>query len=307
MEEERYKHLNKYLKEKYGERVLKICIDGNFSCPNRDGTCGKGGCIFCSEKGSGDHLHKWTIQQQINSFLNSYRGKRANKFIAYFQNFTNTYADVQTLKEKYDEALKSSSKIIALSVATRPDCINEDVVKLLASYMGEYDVYVELGLQTADEKIASYINRGYKNNVFTKAVGLLNSYKIPVIVHIMVGLPFEDDKTIMKNIDFINSHNIQGIKIHSTYVVKNTVLYQKYINNEYIPLTIDDYIEKACFYLTHISPEIVIHRISGDAPKESLIAPDWNAHKKWIMNGIDKYLKEKDYKQGMFYKGKLNK
>lgn len=303
---ERYKHLNNYLKEKFGERTLKICIDGGFTCPNRDGTVGIGGCIFCSEKGSGeliscvDGFNQFDkIKNQVIDYFSSYRSERANKFIAYFQNFTNTYDTIQNLKSKYDAAL-IDDRIVGLEIATRPDCINEDVVKLLKSYAEKYYVCVELGLQTSNDNTGILINRGYNSNQFTKAVKLLNKYDIDVVAHIMVGLPGENFDDIKSNVDFLNNHNIQGLKIHSTYVVKNTVLANMYYNGEYTPITLDFYLECLTYIITHINPDIVIHRISGDAPKSLLVAPEWNLHKKWVLNGFDKILKEKNLYQGMF-------
>jgi len=301
MERERYNHLNKYLKEKYGERTLKICIDGNFTCPNRDGTISTGGCIFCSQRGSGDHLNNISIHEQIENHLNSYRGKRANKFIAYFQNYTNTYDSLENLKSKYSEAL-FDKKIVAIAFATRPDCINEDICKLISSYKNKVDVWVELGLQTSNDNTGDLINRGYKSTKYTEAVELLNKYNIDVVTHIIVGLPNETINDIINTVSFINNHNIQGLKIHSCYVLKNTVLGEMYEMKKYEPITLEYYIETACYILTHINPNIIIHKISGDAPKESLLAPKWNLHKKWIMNGIDKYLKDNNLYQGMYYK-----
>ena len=300
MEIERYKHLNKYLKEKFGERTLKICIDAGFTCPNRDGKAGTGGCIFCSEKGSGEHIKYNDIETQIKNHLNSYRGERANKFIAYFQNFTNTYDSLENLKTKYDAAL-CDNRIVALAIATRPDCIPEDICKLISSYKSKLDVWVELGLQTSNDKTGEIINRGYSSNQFTNAVKLLNKYNIETVAHIMVGLPNEDFEDIKNTVNFLNSHNIQGLKIHSCYVIDNTVLGQMYKSGNYIPITLEYYLEAASYILTHINPEIIIHKISGDAPKELLLAPEWNSHKKWIMNGLDKILREKDLYQGMYF------
>ena len=298
---ERYKHLNKYLKEKFGERTLKICIDGGFACPNRDGTLGSGGCIFCSEKGSGEHINSNPdITRQVESYFKSYRAKRANKFIVYFQNFTNTYDTTENLKRKYDSAL-IDDRIVGLSIATRPDCINEDIVKLLKSYNEKYHVVVELGLQTSNDETGKLIHRGYLSSKFTEAVELLNKYNIDVVAHIMVGLPNETIEDIQNTVEFINKHKLQGIKIHSCYIVKNTILCKMYEKGEYLPLTLDEYLESAAYILTHISPDLVIHRISGDAPKDLLVAPSWNSHKKWIMNGLDKLLREQNLFQGMFY------
>ena len=189
--QERYNHLNTYYKNKFGERTLKICIDAGFTCPNRDGTLSNSGCIFCSEKGSGE-LIKFAnqhITNQVTNFLNSYRGLRANKFIAYFQNFTNTYDTLENLKEKYDSALNVSNKIVGISIATRPDCITEDIAKLIASYSDKYDVSVELGLQTSNNNIGKIINRCYSSLQFTTAVNILRKYNIEIIAHMMIGLP----------------------------------------------------------------------------------------------------------------------
>ena len=298
---ERYKHLNTYLKEKFGERTLKICIDGNFTCPNRDGTKGLNGCIFCSTKGSGDHLNKIDISEQVKKHLDSYRGKRANKFIVYFQNYTNTYDSIQNLKKKYDSAL-IDNRIVGLQIATRPDCINDDIANLISSYKEKYYVCVELGLQTSNDKIGEFLNRQYSTKDFAKAVKILNKYNIDVVAHIMVGLPNETLKDIENTVNFINSQDIQGIKIHSTYITKNTALEKMYIKKLYNPISLEKYLDLLSFIITHLRPDIIIHRISGDAPKDLLIAPSWNSHIKVVLNGIDKLLKEKEQFQGIFYK-----
>ena len=303
-EKEKYKHLNKNLKEKFGERTLKICIDGGFTCPNRDGTLSTKGCIFCSEKGSGELIacangnnQITKITNQVKNYFSSYRSERANKFIAYFQNFTNTYDTLENLKAKYDAAL-IDDRIVGLEVATRPDCINEEIVKLLKSYTNKYYVCVELGLQTSNDETDKIINRGYNSNQFTQAVNLLNKYNIDVVTHVMIGLPGENFDDIKNTIEFINRHNIQGIKIHSTYVVKNTKLADMYLKGLYTPITLDYYLEALTYIITHISPDIVIHRISGDSPKDLLLAPEWNLHKKWVLNGFDKIMRDQDLYQG---------
>ena len=321
MEKERYKHLNTYLKNKFGERTLKICIDGHFTCPNRDGSCSKNGCIFCSEKGSGEHIlringnrnllnsldknaHiesvKNSISKQVKNYFNSYKSKRANKFIAYFQNFSNTYDSIENLKEKYNSAL-IDNRIVGLEVATRPDCINEDIVKLLKTYTKKYYVCVELGLQTSNNSIGKIINRGYSSKDFTNAVTLLNKYDIDVVSHIMVGLPNEDLTNLKNTVKFLNKHKLQGIKIHSTYVVKNTELEKMYNAGKYTPISLENYLDALVFIITHINPNFIIHRISGDAPKELLVAPEWNLHKKLVLNGLDKIMRERDLWQGMYF------
>lgn len=300
----RYNKLNEYLKNKFGERTLKICIDAGFTCPNRDGTVAKGGCIFCSERGSGDHIHTSTsnfnsITEQVQNYFSSYKSKRANKFIVYFQNFTNTYDTIENLKKKYDSAL-IDDRIVGISIATRPDCITEDIVQLLSTYTKHYYVEVELGLQTSNNETGILLNRGYTSEQFTQAVKLLNKYNIDVVAHIMVGLPNETKENLKNTVDFINMHNIQGIKIHSTYVVKNTKLCEMYTSGLYIPMSLEDYLENVVYIITHIKPDIVVHRISGDAPKDLLVAPEWNSHKKLVLNGVDKILRERNWWQGIF-------
>ena len=296
----RYNKLNEFLKHKFGERVLKICVDGGFTCPNRDGKCGTGGCIFCSERGSGEHLKNIDIKSQVENYLSSYKAERANKFILYFQNFTNTYASVEVLKQKYDSGL-ISDKIIGIAIATRPDCIDTQIIELLKQYQKNYFVWVELGLQTSDDKTAELINRCYTTKQFEDATKLLNSNNIPVVAHIMIGLPKENHENVKNTINFINKQQIWGLKIHSTYITSNTKLHKMYLDNSYTPLSLDKYISECCYVISQINPTIIIHRISGDAPKDILIEPKWNAHKKPIINGIDKYLKENDLYQGKFY------
>lgn len=302
---DRFNRLNKYLKSKFGERTLKICIDGGFTCPNRDGTKGFAGCIFCSEKGSGEHIKSAeSISLQVRNYFESYKAERANKFIAYFQNFTNTYDSVSNLKAKYDAAL-IDDRIVGLAIASRPDCIDEDIAKLLKSYTDKYSVWVELGLQTSNDETGKFINRGYSSSDFTKAVSILNKYGIDVVAHIMIGLPGEHKEDLVKTVSFINKHNLQGLKIHSCYVVRNTKLAVMYENGDYQPITLDEYLDGATYVLTHMNPDVVIHRISGDAPKDLLIAPDWNLHKKWIMNGMNKKMRDENLWQGMYFEKTL--
>ena len=295
--EVRYNHFNSWLKNKFGERTLKICIDGCFSCPNRDGTCGEGGCIFCGERGSGENTKRISIPQQVQNHLSGYKGQRANKFIAYFQNFSNTYASVEVLKEKYDSAL-IDNRIVALAVATRPDCIDENIANLLATYSSKYYVYVELGLQVASDDIGKLINRGYTTEQFVSAVNILKSHNIDVVVHIMVGLPNETEKDLKETIKLINNLKVMGIKVHSTYVIKNTKLCEMYNNKKYIPLTLENYVNAVSDIVSWLDPSIVICRISGDAPKNLLVVPEWNLHKKIIINSINKKLEENNIYQG---------
>ena len=272
---ERYRYLNKYLIEKFGERTLKICVDGHFTCPNRDGTLSNNGCIFCSECGSGELIKdsEKDITTQVKRYFASWRAKRANKFIVYFQNFTNTYDTIENLRKKYNAALVDD-RIVGIEIATRPDCINEDIAKLINEYSEKYYVCVELGLQTSNDEIGKEINRCYISEQFSEAVKILRKYNIDVVAHIMVGLPNETQEDIENTVEFINNHDVQGIKIHSTYVVKNTKLAKMYEVGEYEPISLEYYLEKLEYIITHLREGIVIHRISGDAPKDLLIAPE---------------------------------
>jgi len=307
MEIDRYNYLNKYLKNKFGERTLKVCVDGGFTCPNRDGNKGTGGCIFCSTLGSGDNIKYklsdtlLSIENQVECFLSSYRGERANKFIVYFQSFTNTYDSIENLKKKYDVALNSSDKIVGLEIATRPDCITEEVAKLLSTYKDKYYVCVELGLQTANDDVGDIINRCYSTQDFINACAILKKYNIDVVAHLMVGIPDEKDEDILNTVKVINDCRCKGIKIHSTYVVKNTKLAEMYEMGEYSPITMEYYVEKVGEIISHLNKDIIVHRITADPPKDNFIAPDWQLHKKIVLNSINKYLKENNIIQGCEY------
>ena len=204
------------------------------------------------------------------------------------------------MKKRYDSAL-IDKRIVGIQIATRPDCINEEIVKLLASYKPNYYVCVELGLQTSNDETGKLLNRQYTSLNFIYAVSLLNKYNIDVITHIMVGLPNETFDDVKNTVDFVNSLNIQGLKIHSTYVIKDTYLYNMYVSGKYIPLTLEEYLNSLTYILTHVNSNIVIHRISGDAPKDILVAPSWNSHKKLVLNGIEKILKEQNLYQGIYF------
>ena len=269
-----------------GEHIDKYKVKG-YSCINNDA---------CNKEISMTSY----ISNQVKSYINSYKGKRVNKYIAYFQNYTNTYDTIDNLKLKYDSSL-IDDRIVSLAIATRPDCITEDICKLLHSYTDKYYVYVELGLQTSNDETASLINRGYTKDVFTNAVKLLNKYNIDVVAHIMVGLPNENMLDIKNIVDLLNNHNLQGIKIHSTYVVKNTKLEELYNNNKYVPITLNFYLDCLEYIITHINDKVIIHRITGDAPRDILVAPLWNSNKKLVLNGLFKRLNDKDFYQGMFY------
>ncbi len=278
-----YKNLSSYFKNKYGKRLFKICIDGGFSCPNRDGTCGKGGCIYCGERGAGEHIAAVSIGEQVERALAN--AASDDLFVAYFQNFTNTYAPISVLKERYDAAL-TDERIRVLAIGTRPDCIDEDVARLIASYKERCDVWVELGLQTASDKTAEIINRGYKTEVFDRAVRILGKHGIDVVAHIIIGLPGETGEDVKRTVAFLNNYTLFGIKIHSMYVMHGTALEQMYMRGDYTPISREDYTSLAAYVIKNINEGTVIHRMTGDCPRELLVAPEWNRDKNGVIEEI---------------------
>ena len=297
-----YYNLSEYFRQKYGRRLGKICIDGGFSCPNRDGKCGVGGCIYCGERGAGEHIDATgSIKEQVLSALNS--GKPDGRYVAYFQNFTNTYAPINVLKERYDAALVDE-RIVALAIGTRPDCIDDEVCRLIADYKERCDVWVELGLQTANDKTAKIINRGYTLSCFENALKMLQKYGIPVVVHLIVGLPGESLDDVKQTADYISGLNIFGIKIHSIYVMRDTRLAELSVAGEYEPPTLEEFVSGATYILTHISPGTVVHRLTGDCPKDALIAPEWNSDKHKVIAKITENMEREGVKQGCFFSPK---
>lgn len=285
-----YNNLSGYLREKYARRVRKICIDGGFTCPNRDGTAGVGGCIFCGERGAGEHICATaTVREQVASALA--RASAEDEYIAYFQNFTNTYADAETLRQRYDAALDGTGdKIRVLAIGTRPDCIDEEVCRLIASYKSRLDVWVELGLQTASDLTAAKINRGYQTNVYISATNLLKKHGIPFVTHIMIGLPDEGEGELDATVELINQVGSWGVKIHSVYVMEGTVLAEMYRKKLYTPPTLDEYTTLAARALARLDTSIVVHRITGDCPRDMLVAPEWNTDKNAVICEIRRKL-----------------
>ncbi|MDD3570245.1 MAG: TIGR01212 family radical SAM protein [Lachnospiraceae bacterium] len=295
-----YNSLNNYLKTKFGKKIAKLSLDGGFTCPNRDGTLSTDGCIFCSESGSGDFAgdRSLSISQQIEQQKQRVSKKWPDsKYIAYFQSFTNTYASVEILRSKYTEAIEQRD-IVGLAIATRPDCLGEDVIELLKELNKKTYVWVELGLQTSNEKTAKFINRGYENTVFEDAVNRLNLAGLDVVVHLIFGLPNETQEDMLNSVKYTCSFNIQGIKLQLLHVLQNTPLDTLYQNQPFHILTKDEYLCLVCTALEYIPKEIVIHRLTGDGPKKNLIAPMWSANKKDVLNSLTKLISEKNIRQG---------
>ena len=286
----KYYSLNKYLRCQFGDKVYKISLDAGFTCPNRDGTIDTRGCIFCSKGGSGDFAEsrKMTITQQIEAGKKRVQNKiKSGKYIAYFQAFTNTYAPIGELKEKFYEAIKHKD-IVAISIATRPDCLGKDVIELLDALNKIKPVFIELGLQTIHEQSAEYIRRGYKLEVYDQAVAQLRKIGVNIVVHIIIGLPGETKQDMLKTVNYVCKSGIDGIKLQLLHILKNTDLEKEYLAGKVKPLAFEEYLDiiKDC---VNIIPEhIVIHRLTGDGAKKDLIAPLWSADKKRVINAINK-------------------
>lgn len=300
----RYYTLDYYLKERFNTKVAKVALNGNFSCPNRDGKISKLGCIFCSEKGSGDFAGDPSedLLTQFNKIREMTKNKWKNpKYIAYFQANTNTYGSMDKLKKLYDQAITLTDDVVCLSIATRPDCVNEEIANYLGTLTKINPVWVELGLQTIHQETADKINRGYTLPTFENAVNLLRKNNIEVIVHIINGLPGETEEMMVDTVKYLNTLDIQGIKIHSLFVLKNTILGHEYEKNPFEIMSLPSYVSLVCEQLSILRKDIVVHRIMGDAPQELLIEPQWSRKKLVVMNEINKLMKAKDYYQGCKY------
>lgn len=289
-----YLSFNKYLKDKFGQKVYKISLDGGFTCPNRDGKTGTRGCIFCSKGGSGDFAEsrEMSITEQIESGKKKVEKKiKSGKYIAYFQAFTNTYAPVEILRQKYEEAINHPD-IVALSIATRPDCLGDDVLRLLDEMNKIKPVFVELGLQTIHQKSAKYIRRGYDLSVYDKAVRDLKKIGVNVVVHVILGLPNESENDMLETVKYVCESGANGIKLQLLHVIDGTDLAKDYEKGLFKTLEFDEYVNLIVKCVKIIPKDIVIHRLTGDGAKRDLIAPLWSADKKRVLNAINKALRE---------------
>lgn len=287
-----YTSLNKYLKQRFGCKVYKLSLSSGLSCPNRDGAISRGGCIFCSEGGSGDFAacSVLSITEQIEQAKEKVSSKiSSGKYIAYFQAFTNTYGPIEYLRTIFYEAI-SHPDIVAISIGTRPDCLGDDVIALLDELNKIKPVWIELGLQTIHESTAQYINRGYTLDVFDDAVTRLNSIDVDVIVHVILGLPGESKSDMLETVAYVCNKNIQGIKLQLLHVLKNTPLAELYSKGCFEVLNMNEYIELVGDCLKIIPSDIVIHRLTGDGPKSLLIAPLWSQDKKKVLNAMNRHI-----------------
>ena len=291
-----YYSLNQYLKDTFGEKVYKIAIDGGFTCPNRDGSIDTRGCIFCSGMGSGDFAESRmnTITEQIENGKQRLLNKISNgKYIAYFQAFTNTYAPVWELRSKYMEAVRHPD-IVAISVATRPDCLPDEVIALLQEMNAIKPVWVELGLQTIHESTANYIRRGYPLEVYDEAVQRLKEIGVDIIVHVILGLPGESKKEMLETVRYVGNSGVNGIKLQLLHVIRGTDLEQEYNNGVFDVMSMEEYTSLVADCIAILPERMVIHRMTGDGDKKTLIAPLWSGDKKRVLNLLNKKIEEKE-------------
>ena len=300
-----YRALNDYLRERFGRKVYKLSLRGVSSCPNRDGTVGTRGCIFCSDTGSGEFA---ACGDSIAAQLADAKRRVADKvppdagYIAYFQSFTNTYAPVEVLRPLFAAAIEPED-VVALSIATRPDCLGNEVLDLLAELNQTKPVWVELGLQTIHPATARYIRRGYDLGVFDAAVQKLKARGMEVIVHQIIGLPGETEEMVYATADHIAHSGAGGVKFHLLHVLRGTDLAADYEAGQFQTLQMEDYFRLLCACIERLPPEMVIHRLTGDGAKRDLIAPLWSADKKRVLNALRRYMDEHDVQQGKYYGG----
>ena len=304
LDNKRYHTYNYYLKNKYHQKVAKVALNADFTCPNRDGTKGYGGCIFCSSSGSGDyagnvHDHLEKQFQTISQIMKRKWPECA--YIAYFQANTNTYGPLDKIKKMIQPFLEKED-VKGIALATRPDCLSEEIVCYLSEVNQTKDVYIELGLQTIHDETSKLINRGHTYQEFLDGLALCRQYNLEVCVHIINGLPFETKEMMIETAKTLGQLDIQALKIHMLFVVKNTKLQQMYENHEFEMLTRQEYIDIVVEQLRYINPEIILERLTGDGKIDDLIAPMWSIKKVTILNDIDKQMKERDIYQGDLYK-----
>ncbi|MBQ9679071.1 MAG: TIGR01212 family radical SAM protein [Ruminococcus sp.] len=297
-----YYSLNEYYKQKYGKKVYRLAISGGMTCPNRDGTLGTRGCIFCSAGGSGEFASSATfsVAEQLEQAKRRVKAKTSdNAYIAYFQPFTNTYADVDTLRRLYREAI-APEEIVGLSIGTRPDCLPPEVIDLLGEINAVKPVTVELGLQTIHEATAQYIRRGYPLTVYDRAIEALHQAGIEVVTHVILGLPYETEEMMYKTVSYVGERT-DGIKLQLLHVLENTDLADEYRSGIFDVLSLEDYTRILCRCIEILPEKVVVYRLTGDGDKRSLIAPLWSADKKKTLNFINRFMRENNIQQGRLY------
>lgn len=296
----RYYSLSDFLIDEFGQKVYKVSLDAGMNCPNRDGTVASGGCIFCSDSGSGEFAgsRKLTIHEQIESQLELISKKfPQGKVIAYFQNFTNTYGDVDYLRKVFYESL-SHPRVAGIAISTRPDCLGEDVLDLLEEITSQHFLWLELGLQTSNDEVAIKINRGYPKSTYVNGTKELVKRGIKFVTHIIVGFPYGEENDSLETAKFAVECGTWGVKIHSLYVMRNSRLEREFRENSYESISLETYVERVVNILENIPKDIVVHRLTGDCDKEQLSEPMWSANKMNVLNNIEKELKRRGSYQG---------
>ncbi|RBP40622.1 TIGR01212 family radical SAM protein [Garciella nitratireducens] len=301
MEKKRYYTLNQELRKVFGEKVVKLSLDAGFTCPNRDGNIGKRGCIFCGEKGGGEFAGSriQSIEEQIEQQKKLLSKKwKANSYIAYFQSFTNTYAPIEKLQKIYWQALNIKG-MVGLAIATRPDCLSDEVLSLLEQLNQKTFLWIELGLQSIHFKTEKFIRRGYPLSVYNQAIEELKKRKIRVVTHLIMGLPYETKEEMLKSIEAVAYTDTWGIKLHSLYIQKGTDLYKYYLKNPFPLLSKQEYINIVVDGIELLPKAMVVHRVTGDGEKELLYTPKWSSDKRSVLNGIDQELNRRNTYQGI--------
>lgn len=301
--EKRYNSLDYYIKETFHEKLYKLSLNAGCTCPNRDGTCGTRGCIFCSRGGSGDFAAdvSLSIPEQLRVEKEKKKSKYSgHSYIAYFQAYTNTYGPLEVLEKAFTQAL-ADPEVKVLSIATRPDCLSAEILDLLERLSLTKPVWIELGLQTIHESTAEFIRRGYPLPVFEEALKKLRALGLSVIVHTILYLPGESEADMLETIEYLNRQDIQGIKLQLLHVLKDTDLYDYYLEHPFFLPTMEEYLEFLGTCLCCLRPDIVIHRLTGDGPKSLLSAPLWTGNKRLVLNQMEKSFRERDIWQGKHY------
>lgn len=292
----RFYSLNDFFKDEFKDKIFKVSLDGGFTCPNRDGKVAHGGCIFCSDVGSGEFAgnRRKSITEQIDEQLEFLKDKvKDKKVIAYFQNFTNTYGDVEYLREIYYEAL-NHPKVLGLAIGTRPDCIEDDTLELLKEINEKHFFWIELGLQTIDDKVAKIINRGYPLSTYIETSKKLKDSGIKFVTHMIVGLPTEEREDILNTAKCIVQSGAWGIKIHSLHIIKGTPLERLYNDKKIKVFTLDEYVDIVVTILKLLPDKMVVHRVTGDGKKDEVVEPKWSLNKRKVLNEIEKELKKRE-------------
>lgn len=303
-DQKRYHSWNYHLKQTFGHKVFKVAIDGGFDCPNRDGTVAQGGCTFCSASGSGDFAGNRAedLKTQFYKVKSRMHNKwKDGKYMAYFQAFTNTHAPVEVLREKFETVLKEDG-VVGLSIATRPDCLPDDVVEYLAELNERTYLWIELGLQTIHQTTADVINRAHDFDCYLKGVEKLRKHNIRICSHIINGLPGEDYDMMLATARRVSEMDVQGLKIHLLHLLKGTPMVKQYEKGLLQFLSKEDYVNLVVDQLEMIPPEIIIHRITGDGPPDQMIGPMWSMNKWEVLNDIDAELKRRNSRQGKYFK-----